>query len=346
MNRTDRPGAAHAVKARLLHQLDQHPYHSAWWLPGPHAQTIWPNLLRPVPPVATTPERAETPDGDFLMLHNTWGDPKRPTVLILHGLEGSARAVYVRGMLRRFQSIGWSCVVMEFRGCSDTLNRAPRLYHSGETADLDFVVRYLLRTREIHSLYLLGFSLGGNIIAKWLGEVGSDALVRGAVVLSPPFDLRGSAAKIEESLFGVYTRYFLKSLVRRAIAKERQHPGRIDIARVIRARTIVEFDTHATAPMHGFRDAFDYYDQSSCIRFLPLVRVPMLLLAAQDDPYTPHETIPFETANRSPWIVPQFPAHGGHLGFVAGAWPLRPRFWAEEQAVRFLTGVESIFHRP
>jgi hypothetical protein len=344
MNRIDRHGAAHALKARLLHQLDQHPYRPAWWLPGPHAQTIWPNLLRPAPVVATTPERAETPDGDFLMLHNTWGDPKRPTVLVLHGLEGSARAVYVRCMLRRLQSIGWNCVAMEFRGCSDALNHAPRLYHSGETADLDFVVQYLLHTREISSLYVLGFSLGGNIIAKWLGEVGSDAPVRGAAVLSPPFDLRGSAAKIEDSLFGAYTRYFLRSLVRRAIAKHRQHPGRIDIERVIRARTIIEFDTHATAPLHGFRDAFDYYDQSSCIRFLPLVRVPTLLLAAQDDPYTPYETIPFETANRSPWIVPQFPRYGGHLGFVAGWWPLRPRFWAEDQTLRFFTGLESVLH--
>lgn len=341
MNRTNRQQAAHAIKARMLHVLDQHPFEPAWWLPGPHAQTIWPNLLRPIPHVALTEEKAETPDGDFLMLHNTWGDPKRPTVLILHGLEGSAQAVYVQSMVRRFQAIGWNCVVMEFRGCSRMLNQAPRLYHSGETSDLDFVVQHLHRTREIESLYLLGFSLGGNIVAKWLGEVGSDAKVRGAVVLSPPFDLRGSASKIENSLFGAYTRYFLKSLIRRAIAKASQFPGRIDIARVIRARTIVEFDTHATAPMHGFLDAYDYYEQSSCARFLPLVRVPTLLLASQDDPYNPHDTIPFECANQSPWIVPQFPRRGGHLGFVGGGWPLRPKFWAEDQALRFLAGVES-----
>lgn len=340
MNRTNRQSAALTLKARLLHQLDQHPFRQAWWLPGPHAQTIWPNLLRPTPHVAMVEERAETPDHDFVMLHNAWGDPKRPTVLILHGLEGSAEAVYVRSMVRRLQMAGWNCVAMEFRGCSRNLNHAPRLYHSGETSDLDFIVRYLHKTREISSLYVLGFSLGGNIVAKWLGEVGSDAQVRGAVVLSPPFDLRGSAAKIEDSLFGAYTRYFLKSLVRRAMAKDRQHPGLIDIARVIRSRTIVEFDTHATAPMHGFRDAFDYYDQSSCVRFLPLVRVPTLLLASQDDPYTPHDTIPFDISNQSPWIVPQFPARGGHLGFVAGKLPIRPQFWAENQSIRFLNGVE------
>lgn len=318
------------------------PFQPAWWLPGPHLQTLWGTLFRRAPRVVFDLREFDTPDGDVLHLHHLRAAADAPTVLILPGLESSIRSSYLRATAHAFHTLGWNTVIMEHRGCSREMNRTRRLYHSGATEDLDSVARRLSDEIAPRPLYLVGFSLGGNVSAKWLGECGQDAPVRAAALVALPFDLAASAAALDRSLLGLYSRHFIRTLIAKAVAKERQFPGCIDIARARRTRTIVAFDDAATAPLHGFRDAQDYYARCSCGPFLEHIRVPTLLIASEDDPYNPASTLPHETVARSPWLIPLFTKKGGHQGFVRGPWPWRATVWAEEQVVRFMRYCNSI----
>lgn len=324
-------------KARVMDELRRHPFRAPWWLRGRHGQTVWSHFFRRRPRPPFRRERWTTPDDDFLDLYFLEGAPDRPTVLMLHGLEGSARSSYIRGLAHALSEKGWGAVVMEFRSCGGEINRACRLYHSGETTDLAFTVDELDRRWPGRRLYLAGFSLGGNVIAKWLGDLG-DAVppqVAGAAVVSAPFDLARSADYFEQSLGGLYSRRFLRTLIPKAVEKARQHPGCMDIDRVRRSRSFEEFDTYATAPLHGFRDARDYWERCSSGPVLGRIRRPTLLLSTADDPFNPPWTLPRETADASPYLHPLFPDTGGHVGFVYGPFPWRARRWAEEQILRF-----------
>lgn len=312
------------------------------WLRGSHAQTIWSPLFRPRPRLPFELERLATPDDDFVRLHHlaapgtAAGDGGR--LVILHGLEGSARSNYVAGLAAEAIARGMAVTAMEFRSCGGELNRARRLYHLGETEDLAYVVAELAGREPGRPLLLAGVSLGANVIVKWLGERG-DAVPRevaAAAAISAPFDLTVSGPVLDRVLGGLYTRRFLRTLIPKALAKERQFPGSIDLDLVARARTFVEFDTHATARFHGFRDAWDYWERSSSGPFLERVRRPLLLISSADDPFNPGETLPRGISQRNPWIVESFTEHGGHVGFVGGA-PWRTRHWAEERAVEFLS---------
>jgi predicted alpha/beta-fold hydrolase len=240
-------------------------------------------------------------------------------------------------------SLGWQLAVLEFRSCGGEPNRLPRSYHSGETEDLDFVVRELIRRHPDRPLYLLGFSLGGNMLLKWLGERGTaiaDAVIAAAAV-SPPFDLAASAHAADEHYFGLLGRHFLATLVPKALAKAQQFPGLLDVEAVRRCRSFAAFDDVVTAPLHGFRDGPHYWSDSSCARFVAGIRRPTLLLAAEDDPLCPAAGIPRADVAASPWLLPQFEAHGGHVGFVDGGTPWRCHRWAEAQAVRFFQLCEA-----
>jgi len=314
--------------------LNAHPFIAPAWLRNAHAQTMWSPLFRKPPVVSRRIERIDTPDGDFVVLHISDGDAGMPAVLMLHGLEGSANSKYILGTHQKLQAIGWRCITMEFRGCSGEMNRARRLYHSGETTDVAFVASRL--AAQFPRLYLAGFSLGGNVLAKWLGESPNDVPknVRAASVVSVPFDLVVSGPHIDRVLRGFYARHFLRSLVKKAIEKEKQFPDSIDVAKLRRARTLYDFDNHATAALHGFRDVDHYYSSQRSGQFLDRVRVPTMLLSAADDPFNPATTLPRDTADNSEYLHPQFTERGGHVGFVYGA-PHQARYWAEEQVVRF-----------
>jgi hypothetical protein len=331
-----------ARKARVLAALERHPFRPPLWCRNPHLQTAWGPLLRPRPRLEWRREVLTTPDDDRLRLYRVAGAEEGPVVLLLHGLEGSAASNYVGGLAQRLARAGFAPVAMEFRSCGGELNRARRLYHSGETTDLAFVVGELVRRSTPCDVYLVGFSLGGNVVAKWLGELGDDApeQVRGAAVVSPPFDLTVSGPALDAALFGVYARRFLRTLVPKALAKERQYPGCLDAPAVRTSRDFTAFDTHATAALHGFRDAHDYWEKVGCGQFLAGIRRPALLLAAHDDPFNPGSTLPQRVASTSPWLVPCFPRRGGHVGFVYGP-PWRTRHWAEEQIERFLLLVQD-----
>jgi predicted alpha/beta-fold hydrolase len=289
-------------------------------------------------------ERWETPDNDFLRIHICNGQEDKPVALLLHGLEGSAQSTYIVGLTKRLSDLAWSVVAMEHRSCGGEMNRARRMYHSGETTDLAFVIDTLIQRRPSTPIYIAGFSIGGNQTAKWLGESGDSVPpnVKAAAVVSAPYDLAASGRRLDRGLHRAYVRHFLRTLIPKAETKERQYPGCIDLEAVRRSTTFEEFDTHATAALHGFRDAADYYDKVSCGQFLPGIRRPTLLISAADDPFNPSSTLPREPAAASPFLHPQFPERGGHVGFIRRARGFRVSYWAEEQIVRFFSARELL----
>lgn len=330
--------------AAFERRLANRPFRAPAWLRNPHAQTFWSPIARPRPALAWRREWLPTPDGDRVGLQVLDGQPGAPTLLMLHGLEGSVQSNYVGGLASRVLRYGWSVVLMEFRSCSGEMNRAPRLYHSGETSDLSHVVDHLVdqveRGERAGPIALSGVSLGGNVVAKWLGETGSavPGPVVGAAVMSVPFDLEISGPTIDEALFGFYTWRFLRTLRPKGVEKAEQYPDRLDRQRIAASRTFEQFDTDATARLHGFEDAWDYWRRCGCGQFLPDVARPLLVVAAHDDPFNPSRAIPTKVLEDHPLIVPALPEQGGHVGFVYGR-PWKTRHWAEEQAEDFLTQV-------
>jgi predicted alpha/beta-fold hydrolase len=318
-----------------------------WWLRNPHAQTLWGKLARRLPRVPLRHERWETPDGDFLDLHRL--DPPRadaPTLLLLHGLEGSHRSHYVAGLMERARRRGWGGAVLLWRSCGPEPNRTARFYHSGETGDLDLVVRRLTSEAPGAPLLLVGVSLGGNVLLKWLGEHGRDAPpeLRAAAAVSVPYDLARGARHISRGFARVYERHFLRSLRRKAVEKEARFPGLVRHDALRAARTLWDFDDCVTAPVHGFRDAGDYYARSSSLGFLHAIRVPTLLLGAADDPFLPAAVLDEvrAVARANPALELEFPPHGGHVGFVSGRAPWRAEYYAERRVVEWLgRGVEG-----
>ena len=280
-------------------------------------------------------ERWPTPDDDFIDLHRLDAPPGRPRILALHGLEGTIRSHYLAGILSEAHRRAWGADIMLFRSCSPELNLTARLYHSGETADLDHVVRRIVAEHPRSPLAIAGFSLGGNVLLKWLGEQGADArhIVRAACAISVPFDLARSADHICHGFARVYQAHFLRSLRRKTRAKLRTHPGLVDSRRLSVARTIRDFDDTVTARIHGFADADDYYERSSSIRWLERIRVPTLLLSSTDDPFLPADVLREAEgiARRNPALQIEFPERGGHVGFVAGRVPWRPVYWADRR---------------
>lgn len=323
-----------------------HAYSPAWWLPGPHARTMWGRFFRRTPPLETHIERWETDDGDFIDLVRLDAPAGRPHLVILHGLEGTARSHYARGLLLEAAHRGWAADLLLFRGCSGEPNRAPRFYHSGDTGDIDAVTRRLFAIDATSPFLFAGVSLGGNVLLKWLGERSEsvDRRVIAAAAVSVPFDLARASRHIDRGFSRVYQRHFLQSLRKKALAKLEQYPELVSSERVRSARTLYEFDDVVTAPVHGFVDAGDYYARSSSIRFLSRIRVATLLLSAVDDPFLPSEVLEQVrgVAGGNPSLEVEFLAKGGHVGFVSGQNPFRPFYYAEWRVAEFLERAMSM----
>lgn len=325
------------------------PFEPAWWLRGAHVQTIGGRWLRPVDGPPYHRRRIATPDGDFLALdipRIPLRRPPRGAVLLLHGLEGCSRSRYVLETCRRLARHGLQAIALNFRSCGGEPNRTRRFYHSGATGDLEVVVRWMRDRWPDLPLGAIGFSLGGNMLLKYLGELGKEGEdhgegdpdgLRAAVAVSVPFDLAASARKLESDLTGrMYAGFFLRSLRRSIRAKVARYAHEYDLEGLEAARTLRDFDDAITAPVHGFENAEDYYRRCSSERFLPGIRVPTLLLQAEDDPFLPDGCLPLRAVTENPWLYPAFTARGGHLGFVEGDHPGRVSFWAERQASRFM----------
>lgn len=315
-------------------------FRPAWWIPGPHAQTLWGKLVRRQHQAPTRIERWNTADGDFLDIHRLAGAPGAPRVLILHGLEGTIRSHYAQGLLNEMRHRGWSADLLIWRSCGNEPNRAPRFYHSGETTDLTYVVDRLIAEHPNDQLAITGVSLGGNVLLKFLGERGTNLpkqLVTAAAV-SVPFDLGRGCTYIDQGFSKIYQKYFMDSLKEKTREKVSRYPHLLDASQIDHLRTLREFDNALTAPLHGFRDADDYYDQSSSIHFLDRINIKTLLLNAIDDPFLPPDVLTdvARIAARNPCLHAEFPEHGGHAGFVGGSNPLRPVYYLERRVGEFL----------
>lgn len=309
-----------------------------WWLRNPHAQTFAGVFLRRPGWHPLERRRLDTPDGDFLDLDFTPDPgPDAPIVLVLHGLEGYIRRPYAWGVLSRLFDRGVRGVGLNFRGCGGEPNRAARFYHAGDTGDLAFVVEHLRRRYPGRTVGAIGFSLGGSVILKYLGERGADSPVAAAATICVPFDLATSCDRIGRGFMGgLYTTYFLRSLRRKIRAKQAVLDETIDTGPALHARTLREFDDALTAPLHGFADADDYYARSDARAFLPRIRVPVLLIQSRDDPISSPAAIPDEQVAANRHLVPAFAPGGGHVGFVRGGAPWRASIHADGEAVRFL----------
>jgi len=314
--------------------LDPDSFQPAWWCRGAHAQTLWPYVFRLAPRPAFRRQRLELPDGDFLDLD--WAGPDAgPLVLALHGLEGSSNSHYLRGLAHTLALAGIRTVVMHFRGCSGEPNRLARAYHSGETGDVAQVVQYLHAREPGLALAAVGYSLGGNVLLKWLGEGGEDIPLRAAVAVSVPYDLAACARRLEHGLSRLYQWRLVRSLKRATRRKFSRIASPVPLAGLDRVRTFTGFDDLVTAPLHGFSGAAEYYARCSCRQFLPGVRIPTLLVHAADDPFMSPGVVP-QPAELPAAVALDLSPRGGHVGFIAGANPLRPRYWLERRIEAFL----------
>lgn len=321
---------------------------------NPHVQTILGRLLRPAFDVPLRRERLELPDGDFLDLdhagdNSVVGGEAAPLVVVLHGLEGRTTRRYMGTTFRALLRRGLRPVGLNFRGCSGEPNRLARAYHSGETDDLRFVLESL-RSRHDVPIGVMGYSLGGNVTLKFLGEAAAGSrragdLVNAGAAVSVPFDLAAGAAVLERGLMArlVYAPYFLRKLRPKALEKGPLLEDRCDLQAVARARTIREFDDLVTAPIFGFDDAADYYARSSSARFVAGIRVPTLVVHSRDDPFLPADRIPEAELRANPAIRPVITDRGGHQGYLAGSL-LHPRFWVEEITADFMAEQLTAHH--
>ena len=310
------------------------PFTPAWWCRNGHMQTLWQSLFRHLPRIALRRERIELPDGDFIDLD--WNECRRgPIVVILHGLEGSSSSVYARGMLKAIQDQDWRGVVMHHRGCSGEPNRLPRSYHSGETGDFSHILDVLHR-REPHTAFAaVGYSLGGNVLLKWLGETGNRDRLRAAAAVSVPLLLRRAADRLETGFSRLYQWELLRRL-RRSLGRKR---ARIDVPLTVQdvaaLRSFREFDEHVTAPLHGFTGADHYYSAASSRQFLKHIAIETLVVHALDDPFMTPDVIPAHDELSDAVRFELYP-HGGHVGFIAGHWPWRAHYWLETRVPEFL----------
>ncbi len=305
-------------------------------LGNPHLQTICPTLFRRVSGVRYRRERIFTPDGDFIDLDWSTAGADR-LAIVLHGLEGDAHRHYMLGMVRAFNRRGWDALAFNFRGCSGEPNRLPRSYHSGATEDLETVLGHVLAANRYRRIALVGFSLGGNLTLRYLGEKGRgiSPFISRAAAISVPCDLASSSRRLAEPANAVYMKRFLLLFRAKIRAKMALMPDRISDAGFETIRNFKDFDDRYTAPLHGFRDAEDYWARCSAGPLLPEVRVPTLLLSALDDPFLPPACYPVAAARANPRLFLEMPAAGGHVGFIRFC--RDGEFWHETRVADFAT---------
>jgi predicted alpha/beta-fold hydrolase len=325
-----------------LNTPDATRYVAPVWLPGGHLQTIVPARLVPLPRVAYRRERWEAPDGDFIDADFALPEPEAasaPLLVLFHGLEGDSQSHYSRSLMRDAADRGWRGVVAHFRGCSGESNRLVRAYHSGDSDEGDWILRRVHERWPLAPLYAVGISLGGNMLAKWLGERGEDAgFVTAAASIGSPLDLAAGGAALARGLNRVYTKMFLATLKPKALAKVQQFPGVADVDRLRASRNLYEFDNEYTAPVHGFRSTEDYWNRASGKPWLGGVRIPHLVLNALNDPFVPASSLP-RAPEVSRYVRLEQPQQGGHIGFARGAPPGRLDYLPQRLQQFFVRGV-------
>ena len=314
----------------------------AWWLKSSHLQTIWGTATRRNHKIDLQRERVELPDGDFIDI--AWTMPSNyepahtPTVLVLHGLGGSIDSHYARGLMSGIKNQGWRGVFMHFRGASGEPNRLPRSYHSGDTGDVDYLVNFLLQREPKIKLVAVGFSLGGNVLLKWLGETGNKNPLCAAVAVSVPFELYKVANRLQYGFSRLYQNWLLRELRSLFLTKFATMQTPIDVNNVSKCHTFWEFDNTVTAPLHGFKNAADYYQRASSRQFLKSITVPTLILHATDDPFMTPDCVPTED-ELSERIILELSPNGGHVGFITGDIPGWGEYWLEKRIIDYFSTV-------
>ncbi|MEC4749419.1 hydrolase [Methylomicrobium sp. Wu6] len=322
----------------------QSAFKPAWWLKNRHLQTIFPAFFRNARPTETLRrERLITPDNDFLDI-DCCGESGQPVVILLHGLTGSSESGYIKGLQHTLAKLGLRTVALNFRGCSGESNRLARCYHSGETEDVHFLYQ-TLRAREPETpMAAIGFSLGGNVLLKWLGEQGNRVDLFAAIAVSVPLVLSICASKLDSGFSKIYRKNLLNEL-KHYVRLKLQHLETLGIeaeAEKIRQLgdlasidSFWQYDDVVVAKLHGYRDVHDYYQRSSSRQFLKSITVPTLVIQAADDPFMTVEVLP-EEHELSPTVLLEIAQSGGHVGFVTGVYPFRPRYWLEQRIPEFL----------
>ena len=326
-------------------------YQAPFWLPEGHSQTIFPSIFRKVEGVHYVRERISTPDGDFLDLdfskglgindrkiepipseHQTSKNEKQSIVILSHGLEGNSTRQYITGMVKNFNVHGFDCLAWNFRSCSEEINQTKRFYHSGATEDLDSVIKHTI-SKGYQKIYLVGFSLGGNLTLKFLGEKGKNLYpeVQKAVVFSVPLHL-SSASK---TIGWLYDQRFIRSLNKKVEAKANRFPEfKINTSNISKIKNLKDFDDEYTSQIHGFKDAEDYYEQNSSLYFLDNINIKTLIINAKNDPFLSKECFPFEQAKHLEKVYLQTPEGGGHCGFYPVDY--QGILWSEKQALEWV----------
>ncbi len=305
-----------------------HGYKAPALLFNRHLETIYPSLLRRVDFKGAQRERIATPDDDFLDL-DWYRQGSSRCVIISHGLEGNSSRSYVRGMARIFFEAGFDVLAWNYRGCSGEVNRQLRFYHSGATDDLHTVVSHA--SGRYPDLYLVGFSLGGNLTLKYLGEDRVLPAIKRSVTISVPLNLHTSCLAISRPSNWIYTRRFLRSLTAKVKAKPALSSV-VDVSRLDSIRTLMEFDDVFTGPVHGFAGALDYYTRCSSIHALPSITIPTLVINAKNDPFLSEDCFPSASYNA---VTLEYPERGGHVGFAQ--FGRNGVYWSEMRALSFMT---------
>lgn len=305
----------------------------AWWLPSPHLQTLWPVMFRRRTVPDLSHERFELNDGDFVDL--CWSrKTDRPVVIVLHGLEGSVHSHYAGSLMCSLENAGFRPVFMHFRGCGGEPNRLPRSYHSGDTQDLAQLVGHINRTSESSVHAAIGFSLGGNVLLKWLGQTGDSNPLQFGVAVSVPFILADAANRLQRGLSHMYEIHLMNSLKHSYIEKFKRIESPLDV-QISQLKGFWEFDDRVTAPLHGFSGVDHYYTESSCRQYLANIKVPTRIIHALDDPFMFTSTVPDEN-EISEHVELLLARNGGHVGFVSGKYPWKPEYWYEDRIVEFI----------
>lgn len=298
-----------------------------------HLETLYPALIRRVSLQPYHRERIATPDNDFLDLDWLRHDASR-LVIISHGLEGNTDRAYIKGMAKACFNQGFDVLTWNYRGCSGEMNKQLRFYHSGATDDLDTVIHHALGSGRYNDINLVGFSLGGNLTLKYLGEERSrPASISRAVGFSVPLNLHGSCVSISKPSNWIYAQRFLRSLRKKVIEKAR-NKSELDVRGLTKIKTLMEFDDHFTGPIHGFKNALDYYEQCSSIRFVKNIALPCLIVNAKNDPFLNADCYPEQDLKDHPYVSFESPERGGHVGFTQ--FNQNGLYWSEQRTIAFL----------
>ncbi|MET7254546.1 YheT family hydrolase [Dyadobacter fermentans] len=312
---------------------------SPYWLPNGHFQSIYPALFRQINGIKYFREKIVTPDDDFLILDWSYAqiEGQKPLVILSHGLEGDSTRQYITGMVKLLNQHGFDCLAWNFRSCGGEMNQTARFYHSGATEDLDAVVQYAFG-KGYSDVRLMGFSLGGNLTLKYLGEQGAgiDGRIKGAIVFSVPMDLKACSLSIIEPRNQIYMRRFLNTLKPKVVEKARFFPEKISLDDHQLVRTLYDFDDIYTAKLHGFKGADHYYAECSSKFFVEQIAIPTTIVNAENDPIVPFESLPIDMLRAHPNVTLLATKDGGHCGFRPAR--LTDEFyWSEKYALQFLT---------